>query len=353
MKAFAYTALPSKVVFGSGTIANVGDELAGLGCQRALILSTPDQRAMAEGLRDRLGDAAVGIFDGAAMHTPVDVTARAVKAATSLAADCTIAVGGGSTIGLGKAVALHTDLPQLVIPTTYAGSEATPILGQTEDGVKTTQRSMKVLPEVILYDVDQTLTLPVGLSMTSGLNAIAHAVEGLYSKDANPFISLIAEDGVRALASALPGIMENPLDLVSRSDALYGAWACGTTLGAVGMALHHKLCHVLGGTFDLPHAETHSVVLPHAMAYNASATTDAMARVARALGVDDAPLGVWNLAKRLGVPTSLAEIGMPRDGIDRALELTLANPYWNPVPLEASRLRRLLENAFDGCAPAA
>jgi alcohol dehydrogenase class IV len=264
--------------------------------------------------------------------------------------DCTVALGGGSTTGLGKAIALRTDLPQIVIPTTYAGSEATPILGETKDGLKTTQKSPKILPEVIVYDVDLTLTLPPGLSATSGINAIAHAVEGLYTQDANPIVSLMAEEGIRALGAALPRIMRDPGDRGARSDALYGAWLCGVVLGSVGMALHHKLCHTLGGTFDLPHAETHTVILPHAAAYNAAAAPMAMARVARALGVADAPLGLHDLVRRLGGPTSLAAIGMPQEGLDRAADLAAANPYWNPRPIARPAIRRLLDDAFFGRA---
>jgi maleylacetate reductase len=351
MTPFVYNALPSRVVFGQGTLARIADEVRLLGCARALVLTTPQQSAAGEDLAAQLGDVSAGIFSGAVMHTPVDVTERAMAALREYDADCLLAIGGGSTIGLGKAIALRTDLPQIVVPTTYAGSEATPILGQTEDGVKTTQRDGRILPEVIVYDVDLTLTLPASLTVTSGLNAIAHAVEGLYSREANPLISMLAEDGIRAIVSALPRIRENASDVDARSDALYGAWACGVTLGVVGMALHHKLCHTLGGTFDLPHAETHSVILPHAMAYNAGATGAAMDRVARAIGCDDAPSGMWALAESLGAPMTLAELGMPRAGIERAIELVLANPYWNPEPLDAARLRGLLEAAYEGRSP--
>ena len=351
MQPFVYNALPGRVVFGRGTLAQVGDEVRALGCSRALVLATPQQVDAGRDLVEQLGDLAAGLFAGAAMHTPVDVTEQAMAVVSEVRADCVVAIGGGSTTGLGKAIALRTDLPQVVIPTTYAGSEATPILGQTENGVKTTQRGPRILPEVVVYDVDLTLTLPPALTVTSGLNAVAHAVEGLYSPDANPMISLLAEDGIRALVSALPGIVDQPSDVEARSDALYGAWACGVTLGVVGMALHHKLCHTLGGTFDLPHAETHAVILPHAMAYNARAAADAMARVARAIGAEQAPRGMWELSNRLGAPMSLAQLGMPRDGIDRAVELALANPYWNPEPLEAARLHSLLEAAYDGHPP--
>lgn len=351
MVPFSYSALPSKVTFGFGTIALVAEEMKALGCARAIVLSTPQQAQAAEALAEQLGDLAVGRFYEATMHTPVDVTERAVATALAVNADCTVALGGGSTIGLGKAIALRTDLPQIAIPTTYAGSEATPIIGQTRNGVKNTERTLKVLPEVIIYDVDLTLTMPVELSVTSGMNAIAHAAEGLYAKDGNPIIQMIAEDGLRALADALPRLHANAFDKEARSNALYGAWACGVTLGSVGMSLHHKLCHTLGGAFDMPHAETHTVVLPHAMGYNAWATPAAMARLARALGVSDAPRGLFDLAKSLGAPTSLKELGMPADGIEHVVSLAIKNAYWNPAPLDADRLRTLLQNAYEGRPP--
>lgn len=353
MDPFSYTALPSKVTFGFGTLGLAAEEMKGLGCQRAMVLATPQQADAGQALARQLGDLAVGSFFEATMHTPIDVTERALAAVRAVNADCTIALGGGSTIGLGKAIALRTDLPQIAIPTTYAGSEATPIIGQTQDGVKVTERTLKVLPEVVIYDVDLTLTMPVGLSVTSGMNAIAHAAEGLYARDGNPVIQMIAEDGLRALAGALPQIHADPHNREARSNALYGAWACGVTLGSVGMSLHHKLCHALGGAFDLPHAETHTVVLPHAMAYNASAAPAAMARLARALGVSDAPRGLFDLARALGAPTSLKELGMPADGIEQIVALAANSPYWNPAPLDAGRLRTLLNNAYQGHPPAA
>ena len=353
MTPFIYNGAPGRVVFGFGVIAQTPDEVRAQGCRRALVLSTPQQADAARDLSERLGELSVGVFTEATMHTPIDVTERAMALVRQTQADCTVALGGGSTTGLGKAIALRTDLIQIVIPTTYAGSEATPILGETVDNLKTTQRGPKILPEVILYDVDLTLTLPVGLSATSGMNAIAHAVEGLYAQDANPIVSLIAEEGVRALGAALPRIVRDPMNREARSDALYGAWACGVVLGSAGMALHHKLCHTLGGTFDLPHANVHTVVLPHAAAYNAAAAPLAMARIARALGVTDAPRGLHDLERSLNAPLSLREIGMPESGLDRAADLASSNPYWNPRPIERDAIRALLDDAYFGRQPAA
>ena len=195
------------------------------------------------------------------------------------------------------------------------------------------------------------MTLPVALSGTSGLNAIAHAVEALYAQDRNPVISLMAEDGIRALTKALPQIVRAPHDREARAEALYGAWLCGSYLGSVGMALHHKLCHTLGGSFDLPHAETHTVVLPHAVAYNASAAPEAMAALARALGVADAATGLYDLAGAIGAKRALRDLGMPQSGIDRAADLAMANPYWNPRPLEWTAIRELIARAWAGERP--
>ncbi len=349
VKEFVYEALPSRVIFGWGATARLADEVERLKLKQILVLSTPAQTGAAQAVAAALGSRVAATFDGAAMHTPVDVTNRAMEIVRANQIDATLAIGGGSTIGLGKAIALRTDLPQIALPTTYAGSEMTPILGQTENGMKTTIRDRRVLPEIVIYDPAHTLSLPAALSATSGLNAIAHAVEGLYAKDGNPIVSLMAEDGIRALAAALPVLVERPADREAREKALYGAWLCGATLGAVGMALHHKLCHVLGGSFDLPHAETHSVILPYAAAYNANAAPEAIRAVERALGTErPAAVALQALAKRIGAPTSLAAIGMKKDGIDKAADLAVANPYWNPRPIDRASIAALIADAFAG-----
>lgn len=351
IETFTYEALPSRVRFGRGTINEVAAEVALLGARRALVLTTPQQAGAGERIGTLLGPALAGYFSEATMHTPVEVTERALVALRETEADCVVALGGGSTTGLGKALALRTGVSQIVIPTTYAGSEMTPILGETAGGRKTTIRSPDVLPETVLYDVEQTLSLPPMLSATSGINAMAHAVEALYARDRNPIISLMAEDGLRTLSSALPILIHEPANIEARSNALYGAWLCGCCLGAVGMALHHKLCHTLGGSFDLPHAETHTVVLPHAVAYNAPAAPEAMAAICRALGAPDAAQGLFDLVRALGVPLSLAKLGMPESGIETAADIATENPYWNPRPVTRDGIRDLIANAFAGDRP--
>ena len=352
MEAFEYSALPARVIFGFGTLPRVTEELVALGRKRAFVLSDPHHAsAAAARLMRALGEMGVGLSIDAVMHTPTDVTERVMAKLAACNADCIVSLGGGSTIGLGKALALRTGLPQIVVPTTYAGSEATPVLGETQEGKKSTIRSMKVLPQVIVYDAELTYGLPPGLSLVSGINAIAHAVEAMYAREANPVVSSLAEQGIAALGRALPRIVLDPANRDARSDALFGAWVCGSCLGAVGMSLHHKLCHVLGGTFGLPHAETHTVILPQAAAYNADAAPTALDRVARALGEPEAAGALFDLAALNGGPTSLRQIGMLESDLDEAADEALRSAYWNPRPIERDPIRALLDDAYHGRRP--
>ena len=352
MRNFVYSASPSRVVFGTGTVDRIRDEVERLGCSRVLLLSSPPVAKAAKRVAEVLGDFVVGEFDGAAMHTPVEVTEQALAVLRSSSADVLVAVGGGSTTGLAKALALRTDLPQVILPTTYAGSEVTPVLGETRDGQKTTRSSPAILPETVVYDVDLTLGLPLDMSVTSGINALAHAVEALYSPGANPVVDLMALDAVARIARALPVLAADPYDADARGDLLQAAWLAGMCLASVGMGLHHKLCHTLGGTFDLPHAPTHTVILPHAMAYNAPAASGVMDRIAEALGVPDAPSGVFDLIASLGGPTSLESLGMAEADLPRAARLAAATPYPNPRELTADGIEDLLRDAWHGRRPA-
>ena len=351
MHAFVHQGMASKVIFGSGVADQAPAAAAELGCRRVMVLATRSQEAGAERLMQQLGPAGAAVFARAAMHTPVEVTEAAMAIVASANVDGLIALGGGSAIGLSKAIALRTDLPQVVIPTTYAGSEMTPILGQTQAGAKTTQRSPKVLPETVIYDVDLTLSLPSSVSVTSGFNAMAHAAEALYSRQGNRLLSAIAEECIRVMARALPRIVVTPDDPEPRADALEAAWLGGRCLAEGGSALHHRLCHILGGAFDLPHAETHTVLLPHVLAFNAAAAPGAIRRLGLALGVEHPPQKLFDLAQSLGAPASLGAIGMPRDGVDGAIDTLLTDPVWNPRPLEAKPLKAMLRRAFDGARP--
>jgi maleylacetate reductase len=339
------------VVFGAGSLSQLPAELDRLGAKRALLLSTPEQKDSVEKISRTLGSRCAGIYDRAAMHVPLEIAEEARRLARELGADCCVTVGGGSTTGLGKAISLSSSLPILAVPTTYAGSEMTPIYGITEGGAKKTGRDVRVLPKTVIYDPELTLGLPPALSASSGMNAIAHSVEALYAQDANPVISLMAEEGIRALAASLPMVVKSPNNIASRSEALYGAWLCGIALGSAGMALHHKLCHVLGGSFNLPHAETHSIVLPHAARYNYDAAPEAMARVERALGASPAPAALYDLEARLPIPRRLSEIGLEEGDLERAARIATETPYPNPRKVEYAPVLELLRNAYRGQRP--
>jgi len=354
MTPFIYQAQPVRVIFAPGAVARLAEEVVQLGAEKALVLCTPEQRPLAERMAQHLGSRSVGVYDKAVMHVPVETAAAARDEAARLGADCCVAVGGGSTVGLGKAIALTSGLPIIAVPTTYAGSEMTPIYGLTEGRVKRTGKDPRVLPKTVIYDPELTVSLPAHLSAASGMNAIAHAVEALYAQDANPIISLMAEESIAALGRALPRIVAQPADMHARSDALYGAWLAGTCLGSVGMALHHKLCHTLGGTFNLPHAEVHTAVIPYAAHFNHGASPEALARVARAMGATgahEAGPALWRLAQALGLKTSLRELGMTAGQLDEAARLATQNPYYNPRPVDFDAVLKLLQTAYAGGPP--
>jgi len=351
MKSFVYVSQPARVVFGAGAVAKLPAEVDRLGARRALVLSTPGRAAEAKRLTASLGERVAGIYDKAVLHVPIEVAEDARRVARELGADCCVAVGGGSTVGLGKAIALTSGLPVLAVPTTYSGSEMTSAQGFVEGGVKTVKLDPRMQPRIVIYDPELTLGLPPAISAASGMNAMAHCAEALYAQNSNPIVQLMAEEGVRALAASLPVIVKNPRDLEARGEALYGAWLAGVALAAGGMALHHKLCHTLGGTWNLPHAQTHAIVLPHALAYNRDAAPEAMARMARALGVEDAPTGVYELEKKLGLRMRLADLGLTEADLEKAAKLATSAPYPNPAPVTYEGVLALLRNALIGDGP--
>lgn len=339
------------VAFGVGLRKDLGSHVQALGAERVLLLTTPQQSDLGLELAEQLGANAAGIFSRATMHTPVEVTEEALAHLKSVNADCVLAAGGGSTIGLCKALALRTEISQIALPTTYAGSECTPLLGQTESGIKTMQKDPRMRPDVVLYDPELVATLPLAMTVTSALNAIAHAIEALYAQDRTSTSDELALLGLEAFKAALPEVIKTPGNLKAREETQRGAWACGTVLGRVGMALHHKLCHTLGGSFDLPHAETHAILLPHAVAYNAAAVPDRLAAAAKIFGEDDPALGLWHFAKSLGAPMALADLGLQETDLKRAAELATKNPYWNPREVTHDGIHGLLQRAWSGEAP--
>ena len=350
MRSFVYDQPARRVIFAAGALDRLAEEIARAGYRRVLMLSTPGQRFAAEAAR-ALADVLAGTCDIAAMHVPIETVHVARARAGEAGADSLLAIGGGSTIGLAKAIALERELPIVAVPTTYAGSEMTPIYGISEGGVKKTGRDSRVLPRIVLYDPRLTLSLPAAVSGPSGMNAVAHAVEALYAHDANPVITLLSVESIRALSRALPIVVRTPGDVNARTEALYGAWLAGISLGAVGMALHHRLCHVLGGSFNLPHAEVHTVVLPHVVSFNRDAAPEAMRMIADALGATDAARGLYDLARQMGAPASLQEISMPYEGLDGVATIVASSPPYNPRAIDVEGVRALLESAYRGTRP--
>ena len=351
MQSFIYDVPGARVLFGVGTSERLGEELQRLSVQRPVFISTPGRRKDVEEAARRLPNMIAAVHAEAVMHVPIETISAAKEAAQKHAADCIVAFGGSSAIDLSKAAGLQCGIPIVAVPTTYGGSEVTPFYGYTEGGLKKGERDRRMLPKTVLYDPALTVTLPSNVSGPSGVNAIAHCVEGLYAKNANPIATLFAAEAIRALARSLPIVVTEPANLGARTDALYGAWLAGVVLGNVGMAIHHNISHVLGGTFQLPHANVHTIVLPHAAAFNREAAPDAMRIAAEALGVQNAAQGAYDLAARLGAPLALKDIGMPADGLDRAARIAIENPYYNPRPIEYSGIRQLLENAYYGRRP--
>jgi alcohol dehydrogenase class IV len=348
VRSFIHQAPAQRIVFGVGTIASVGNELDLLMATRAVVLSTLGHRQLAERVARLLEHRAVGQFPRALPHTPIEVTKRALAVVRDRHGDAVVSVGGGSTTGLGKAVASRLGIQHLVIPTTYAGSELTHVLGETSGGEKTTRSAPEILPNTVIYDVQLTTTLPWSVTVPSAINAVAHAVEALYAPDANDETDTMALQAIRSIDRGLRAMGDDRQSLDARRELLYGAYLAGNCLGSVGMGLHHKLCHVLGGSFNLPHAPTHAVILPYVMAYNEPAALPAMSRIAEALDSDHAPSAVQSLVGEMGGPRTLRDIGFSRGDIGRAAELAVSRPYPNPREVTSAGIVQLLEQAFDG-----
>jgi maleylacetate reductase len=352
---FIYQAAPARVIFGAGSFEKAPAEIERLGVSRVFLMSTPGRKKLTRELAARLGSKVVAATDRAVMHAPIDSAEAARAEAARVNADCYVAIGGGSAIGLAKAVAMTLPRAILCIPTTYSGSEMTSTWGLTEGGIKRTGNDPRVLAKTVIYDPALTLSMPAALSATSGMNAMAHCVEALYAQNPNPILTWIAEEGIRSLAKGLPMVVKEPSNMEARSLALYGSWLAGMALAGAGTALHHKLCHVLGGAFNLPHAETHTVLLPHATAYNAPASPEAMERLTRALaangGAKSAAAGIYDLEGAMGAPRSLESLGMRRENLAEAAALAVKNPYYNPRAITEEGVRALLEDAFEGRPP--
>jgi maleylacetate reductase len=338
MREFTYTALPGRVVFGAGAArTQLGPELERLGARRLLLIAAEPELELARSLAGPVA----AEFSEVRQHVPVEIARRATAAAAGV--DALLSVGGGSTTGTAKAVALETGLPIVAVPTTYAGSEMTPVWGMTEGQRKTTGSDPRVLPKVVVYDPELTTTLPAAVTGSSAMNAIAHCVEAFYGPGANPISSAMAEEGIRALARGVPLAVTRPDDLDGRAETLYGAYLAGAAFAVAGAGIHHKICHILGGAYDLPHADLHTVMIPQVAAFQEASRPAEMARVARALGADDAGGALFDLAMEIGAPTALRDIGLRAEDLEEAIAL---------VEETFPDTRGLLEAAFEGRRPA-
>lgn len=338
----------TKVIFGPGTAQGLSQIVAGLGGSRPAILCTPGRSSDAEAIAASLSGKPIVIAD-AVMHTPVAVSEKAAEFARSNGADLLVSIGGGSAIGLGKALVKRLGLTHVALPTTYAGSEITPILGESEKGDKLTSRDDSLRPAVVVYDPDLIAGLPPLVAAASGINALAHSAEALTTSD-DPDIVLAARRSIAIFADALPRIVADPSNAAARTDALYAAWLAAFCLAEAPMALHHKLCHALGGAFETPHAQTHAALLPHTIGYNLPACPDAAAAMQAILG-DDPAGALFDLVAGLGLPTKLSQLGLPEDGIELVARRACANPYANPRPFNEEAITELLRNAWLGLRP--
>jgi maleylacetate reductase len=329
-----------RIVFGAGSFERLAGEIEQ---RRWLIVRSGSQAEAAEQLAGRLGDRCAGTLGEVRRHVPAELAERARARFAELGADGLIAVGGGSAIGLAKAVALTTHAPIVAVPTTYAGSEMTAVYGLTADGRKRTGRDEAVRPRTVVYDPELSRGLPREVAAPSAMNALAHCVDALWADGATPVSTLLAEGGARALREGLDGD--------DHERRLYGAALAGWTFGVVGGALHHRICHLLGGAFDLPHAETHSAVLPHVTALNEHAVPEVAARLAAALGAHDLAGGVYDLARRSGSPTGLRELGLAQSDLDGLAATVAGEAAGNPVPLDERAARELLRRAWAGERP--
>jgi alcohol dehydrogenase class IV len=349
-EAFEFDSQTPRIVFGIGTARSaLADEMERLHAHRILVVTTESREALARGLAAPLGDRLSAVFAGAQTHVGPETAEAARRAASQARADAVLSIGGGAATGTAKMVALTTGLPIVAVPTTYAGSEVTPVWGITEEGRKVTGSDPRVLPRCVVYDPTLTRALPRDVSSASGLNAMAHSVEAFWAPRRNPVSNLTAEESIRALSGGLPDVVADPGDLSARSLVMYGAYLAGTAFAATGSGLHHKICHVLGGAFDLPHALTHAVVLPYVVAFNAPAVPELAHRIAEALGADDATVALRSLTSRLALPSSLQSLGMSEDQIAQAARQVLRSiPPDNPRPVDEPQVRAILRAAWEG-----
>ncbi len=355
MDKFTHMSYPARVLLGSGQICQLPDEVSALGAKRVMFCCTESRMAQVQRISGLLGESAVGICSDAKIFVPMSAVEKGRAAAIEHQADCLVSFGGGTAVGLAKAIALELGLPIIAIPTTYSGSETTHIQGIIHhDGVRRNNYDLRMLPKTLIYDPELAFDLPKDTSIASGLNAIAHAISSFLGKNANPVTDMFAEVGIREMSSALIGIARDPKDLVSRTQAFLGSWLCGTTVISAGTTLHHKMVHVLGGGWDLPHGPTHGIMLPHSTAYVSGVQPDQCHRISLAFGHEikgDAANALYNLLEACRVPRGLKDLGLTRDALPEAANRIMTDQYYCARAYDRDEILSRLEDAWEGRPP--
>jgi maleylacetate reductase len=360
-----------RVLFGRGAASEVGREAGALG-ERVLFVCTPSLKASphADRIRAVLGNLLVAEFTEVAPHVPRETVEAARALAMRERADVVVAMGGGSAIGVGKGVVLgnlgtpHPDLIGLppadsrstryenayspkggreialiAIPTTYAGSELTPTVGITDlaEKRKFVQRNPVVLPKLAVYDVELTLDLSAELTASTALNALAHSVEAGYARNVNPLVPPVAEEGIRRILRSLPACIADGHDVEAREELLRGAYLGGFSIANATMALHHGLCHVLGGHTGIAHGVVNAIMLPHVMRFNAEFAPDALTPVVAAALVASLPL-----------PQRLRDAGVAAEVLPLIVQEAAASATVtaNPKPVSEADIIAILDSAW-------
>lgn len=350
MNRFQVTPRTHQVIFGEPFAEVLRRELPRHGSGSYFLVTTAGMRCRFEAQApEDILQRCSGRFTEAVPHVPSEVARRACERIAAAKAQLILAVGGGSALDTAKAVAHDLALPIVAVPTNFSGSEVTYNFGLTTGGVKQTIIDPKVLPHTVIYDPAMLSSLSDEVAACSGVNAIAHAIEAMYAVNANPMTGAIAEAGIRNLVAGLAA-RQTERSTDANAQCLMGAWLCGEVLAQVGMALHHRMCHVLGGTFGLPHAAAHTVMLPYSIEFNYG-FAPALSALADLFDPDSLAAGLAAFSRRLGAPTNLGELGFRHEDIAQAARLALATPLNNPRAVNAADVERILAKALAGAVP--
>lgn len=363
---FRYLAYAQEVIFSPGAVARLREAVERLGWQRLMLCASHSMRLGGQvgKVESSLGERLVAVFDHVLPHVQDVQVQEALTLAREKHVDVVIGLGGGSPIGMAKAVGFELGLPIIAIPSTYAGSEMTPVYGITHTDAdpprKVTISNPKIVPSLVLYDPELTLALPPALTASTGINALAHCIEALYSKTRNPLSSAAAAKGVRHIYIALQKSYQDGKNLEARTEMLLGSHLAGLSLASVSMGLHHGICHVLGGSANVPHGIANAIILPHVIAFNADATATYLVPAAEAMDIpengsspkeriDAMGQRISELIRQMDLPQLLRHAGVHKSDLPRLAQLAFQNRTVqnNPKPItDVIQLESLLQDAF-------